>query len=110
VPPSVRSLLTPVLSCSFEVAPPEAATVDATAPVPVLPAAVSIAESRSLTAAALLFAMAVYMVGFVPRYVTTPINVPGTELRAADFPQPPGDPDSNEEVLQSLVETDYGNN
>ena len=69
-----------------------------------------LASRVSLTAAALLFAMAVYMVGFVPRYVTTPVNVPGTELRAADFPQPPGDPDSNEEVLQSLVETDYGNN
>jgi len=30
VPPSVRSLLTPLLSCSFEVAAPELATVDAT--------------------------------------------------------------------------------
>jgi len=68
-----------------------------------------LASRLSLTAAALLFALAVYMVGFVPRYVTTPVSLPRTELNAADFPQPPGDPDSNEEVLQSLVETNYGN-
>ena len=68
-----------------------------------------LASRLSLTAAALLFALAVYMVGFVPRYVPTPVSLPRTELNAADFPQPPGDPDSNEEVLQSLVETNYGN-
>ncbi len=31
-----------------------------------------------------------------------------TELSASDFPQPPGDPVSNEEVLQSLAERHYG--
>jgi hypothetical protein len=68
-----------------------------------------LASRVSLTAAALLLAMAVYMTEFGPRRVSTPVNVPRTELRASDFPQPPGDPDSNEEVLQSLVETNYGN-
>jgi hypothetical protein len=68
-----------------------------------------LASRVSLTAAGLLFALAVYMVGFVPQRVTTPVTFPQTELNAADFPQPPGDPDSNEEVLQSLVETNYGN-
>ena len=68
-----------------------------------------LASRVSRTAAALLLAMAVYMTEFGPRRVTTPVNVPRTELRASDFPQPPGDPDSNEEVLQSLVETNYGN-
>jgi predicted anti-sigma-YlaC factor YlaD len=68
-----------------------------------------LASRLSLTAAALLFALSVYMVGFAPRRMTTPAPFPRTELRAADFPQPPGDPDSNEEVLQSLGETDYGN-
>jgi hypothetical protein len=67
-----------------------------------------LASRVSLTAAALLFALSVYMVGFAPRGVTTPINSPRTELNATDFPQPPGDPDSNEEVLQSLVERNYG--
>jgi len=69
-----------------------------------------LASRVSLSAAALLCAMALYMVEFVPRHVTPPVSVPRTELKAADFPQPPGDPDNNEEVLQSLVETDYGNN
>ena len=32
-----------------------------------------------------------------------------TELSASDFPQPPGDPVSNEEVLQSLAERNNGN-
>jgi hypothetical protein len=68
-----------------------------------------LASRVSVTAAALLFALALYIVGFVPRRLTTPVAFPQTELNAADFPQPPGDPDSNEEVLQSLVETNYGN-
>jgi hypothetical protein len=68
-----------------------------------------LASRVSLTAAALLFAMSVYIVGFAPRRVTTPVTTARTELRATDFPQPPGEPDSNEEVLQSLGETDYGN-
>lgn len=68
-----------------------------------------LASRVSLTAAALLLAMSVYMVGFAPRRAPTLPPSARTELRAADFPQPPGDPDSNEEVLQSLGETDYGN-
>ena len=68
-----------------------------------------LASRVSLTAAALLLAMSVYMVGFAPRRTPTLPPSARTELRAADFPQPPGDPDSNEEVLQSLGETDYGN-
>jgi hypothetical protein len=68
-----------------------------------------LASRVSLTAAAVLFALSVYMVGFTPhRAPTSPVSAQ-TELNAADFPQPPGDPDSNEEVLQSLVESDYGN-
>jgi hypothetical protein len=68
-----------------------------------------LASRLSLTAAALLFVLAVYMVGYVPRRAPTLPTSARTELNAADFPQPPGDPDSNEEVLQSLVERDYGN-
>jgi hypothetical protein len=68
-----------------------------------------LASRLSLTAAALLFALSVYMVGFGPRRAPTLPTSAGTELSATDFPQPPGDPDSNEEVLQSLVERDYGN-
>jgi hypothetical protein len=67
-----------------------------------------LASRVSLTAATVLFALSVYMVGFAPRRPpTSPVSA-GTELSAADFPQPPGDPDSNEEVLQSLVERNYG--
>jgi hypothetical protein len=68
-----------------------------------------LASRVSLTAAAVLFALSVYMVGFAPRHAPTLPDSAQTELNAADFPQPPGDPDSNEEVLQSLVERDYGN-
>jgi hypothetical protein len=66
-----------------------------------------LASRLSLTAAAILFALSVYMVGFAPhRSALAPSS--RTELNAADFPQPPGDPESNEEVLQSLVERNYG--
>jgi predicted anti-sigma-YlaC factor YlaD len=67
-----------------------------------------LASRVSLTAATVLFALSVYMVGFAPRRApTSPVSA-GTELSAADLPQPPGDPDSNEEVLQSLMERNYG--
>jgi hypothetical protein len=66
-----------------------------------------LASRLSLTAAALLLALSVYLVGFAPSRTATPPQPPRTELNAADFPQPPGDPVSNEEVLQSLVERDY---
>jgi predicted anti-sigma-YlaC factor YlaD len=67
-----------------------------------------LASRLSLTAAMVLLVLSVYMVGFVSRRATTPPASARTELSATDFPQPPGDPDSNEEVLQSLVERDYG--
>ena len=68
-----------------------------------------LASRVSLTAAAVLFALSVYMVGVASRRAPTFPASARTELNAADFPQPPGDPDSNEEVLQSLVERNYGN-
>jgi hypothetical protein len=68
-----------------------------------------LASRVSLTAAAALFVLSVYMVGFAPRRAPAFPASSRTELSATDFPQPPGDPDSNEEVLQSLVERDYGN-
>lgn len=67
-----------------------------------------LASRLSLTAAAILFALSIYMVGFAPHRSTTLAPSARTELNAADFPQPPGDPESNEEVLQSLVERNYG--
>jgi predicted anti-sigma-YlaC factor YlaD len=56
----------------------------------------------SLTAAMLLLALSVYVVEFVPRR-TAPPSLNRTELSAGDFPQPPQDPVSNEEVLESLA-------
>ena len=67
-----------------------------------------LASRLSLTAAMVLFALSVYMVGFAPRRAPTLSPSARSELNAADFPQPPGDPDSNEEVFQSLVERNYG--
>jgi anti-sigma-K factor RskA len=67
-----------------------------------------LASRLSLTAAMVLLVLSVYMVEFASRRTTTPPASARTELSATDFPQPPGDPDSNEEVLQSLVERDYG--
>jgi len=50
-----------------------------------------LASRLSLTAAALLLALSVYLVEFAPRQNVSlgPIR---TELSASDFPQPPGDP------------------
>ena len=67
-----------------------------------------LASRVSLTAAVLLLALSVYLAGFSPKRAIVPASAPATELTAMDFPQPPGDPDSNEEVLQSLVERNYG--
>ena len=66
-----------------------------------------LASRLSLTAAVLLLALSGYLVGFAPHrsVVLTPAH---TELSASDFPQPPGDPVSNEEVLQSLAERNNG--
>ena len=64
-----------------------------------------LASRLSLTAAVLLLALSVYLVEFAPHGSVTLGSI-RTELSASDFPQPPGDPVSNEEVLQSLAERD----
>lgn len=67
-----------------------------------------LASRLSLTAAVLLLVLSVYLVEFAPRRIVLPASI-RTELSANDFPQPPGDPVSNEEVLQSLAERINGN-
>jgi hypothetical protein len=67
-----------------------------------------LASRLSLTAAVLLLALSVYLVEFAP-HRTVSLGSIRTELNATDFPQPPGDPVSNEEVLQSLAERHNGN-
>jgi hypothetical protein len=66
-----------------------------------------LASRLSLTAAVLLLGLSVYLVEFAPH---RPVSLESirTELSANDFPQPPGDPVSNEEVLQSLAERNNG--
>jgi predicted anti-sigma-YlaC factor YlaD len=66
-----------------------------------------LASRLSLTAAMLLLVLSAYLVEFAPRRTPQPSRI-RTELSASDFPQPPGDPVSNEEVLQSLAERTYG--
>ncbi len=66
-----------------------------------------LASRLSLTAAVLLLALSVYLMEFAPRRTESPL-LNRTELSAGDFPQPPGDPVSNEEVLQSLAERNNG--
>jgi hypothetical protein len=66
-----------------------------------------LASRLSLTAAVILLALSVYLLEFAPRRIMFPSSM-RTELSAGDFPQPPGDPVSNEEVLQSLSERNYG--
>jgi hypothetical protein len=66
-----------------------------------------LASRLSLTAAVLLFALSVYLVEFAPNR-SVQMGTIRTELSASDFPQPPGDPVSNEEVLQSLAERTNG--
>ncbi len=62
-----------------------------------------LASRLSLTAAVVLLALSVYLVGFAPRR-NVALGSVRSELNASDFPQPPSDPVSNEEVLQSLAE------
>jgi predicted anti-sigma-YlaC factor YlaD len=62
-----------------------------------------LASRLSLTAAVILLALSVYLVEFAPNRSVSLGRI-RTELGASDFPQPPGDPVSNEEVLQSLAE------
>ncbi len=66
-----------------------------------------LASRLSFTAAMLLLALSAYLVGFAPRH--SPV-VPAMQpqLTASDFPQPPGEPISNEEVLQSLAVRNNG--
>ena len=66
-----------------------------------------LASRLSLTAAVLLLALSYYLVEFTPNRSVTLGSI-RTELSATDFPQPPGDPVSNEEVLQSLAERNNG--
>ena len=66
-----------------------------------------LASRLSLTAAALLLALSVYLMEFAPRMATVS-PPPPSELSAADFPQPPADPVGSDEVLQSLAEREYG--
>jgi predicted anti-sigma-YlaC factor YlaD len=66
-----------------------------------------LASRVSLTAAIVLLALSGYMVGFAP-HRPMPISLAPTELSASDFPQPPGDPATNEEVLQTLAERNHG--
>lgn len=66
-----------------------------------------LASRLSLTAAVLLLALSVYLVEFAPRQ-SVQLGSIRTELSASDIPQPPGDPVSNEEVLQSLAERSNG--
>jgi len=66
-----------------------------------------LASRVSLTAAVVLLALSVYLVEFAP-HRSVSLGSIRTELSASDFPQPPGDPVSNEEVLQSLAERNNG--
>ena len=66
-----------------------------------------LASRVALTAAVVLLALSAYLVGFAPLR-GLPFSTVRTELNATDFPQPPGDPVSNEEVLQSLAERTNG--
>ena len=66
-----------------------------------------LASRVSLTAAVVLLALSVYLVEFAPSR-SIAFGTIRTELSAADFPQPPGDPVSNEEVLHSLAERTNG--
>jgi hypothetical protein len=60
----------------------------------------------SMTAAVLLLLLSGYLFEFAPRRVAPPPA--RAALSAEDFPQPPSDPVSTEEVLQSLSERTYG--
>ena len=61
----------------------------------------------ALTAAVVLLIASLYLVESAP-HRTPRSQVNRTELGASDFPQPPRDPVSNEEVLQSLAERNDG--
>lgn len=65
-----------------------------------------LASRLAMSAAIVLLAVSAYLAGAASHpAVVVPAR---TELSASDFPQPPRDPVSNEEMLQSLAESDYG--
>jgi hypothetical protein len=66
-----------------------------------------LASRLSLTAAVVLLALSLYLVEFAP-HRNVSLGSIRSELSASDFPQPPADPVSNEEVLQSLAEMNNG--
>lgn len=66
-----------------------------------------LASRMALTAAIVLVAASAYLLEIAPRRTPRPL-ADRTELSANDFPQPPADPVSNEEVLQSLAEKNNG--
>jgi hypothetical protein len=66
-----------------------------------------LASRLSFTAAVILLALSVYLIEFAP-HRNISIGSIRTELNASDFPQPPSDPVSNEEVLQSVLERPNG--
>lgn len=67
----------------------------------------ALASRLALTAALVLFALSAYLVELAPGRNTA--QVPSrTEISASELPQPPQDPVSNEEVLQSLAERSNG--
>lgn len=67
-----------------------------------------LASRLSLTAAVLLLALSVYLAKFAPPRRSIPFVPARAELSAADLPQPPGDPVSNDDILVSLSERNYG--
>jgi hypothetical protein len=66
-----------------------------------------LASRLSLTAAVILLLLSGYLIHEGPGRGASPARSQ-TELSASDFPQPPGYPVSNEEVLQSLAERSNG--
>jgi len=66
-----------------------------------------LASRLSLTAAVILLVLSGYLIHEGPRRGVGAVRSQ-SELSASDFPQPPGDPVSNEEVLQSLAERSDG--
>jgi hypothetical protein len=65
-----------------------------------------LASRLSLSAAVLLLALSGYLAISTKYKAPPPADRP--ELSATDFPQPPADPASQDEVLQSLAERTYG--
>jgi anti-sigma factor RsiW len=66
-----------------------------------------LASRLALTAAVLLLGISAYLVEAAPGRNLA--QIPSrSELSASDLPQPPQDPVSNEEILQSLAEREYG--